>query len=311
MTGAITVAGVVNVRLAHAVDSFPVPLVSGQHRTNGLSVRLSGTGWTGATTLRALGAAVTFATYVGSDPLGFLATEGLRRRGWYGPATQVCAEQPRALVLYDRFGTRANTTDLRTLPTLRYPPELFGQLLDETGCEMAMVNSTGFTRSLVEVVVERKVPLATDLHRSTDLTAAHKQDWIRAASILSCSHERLPHGPCAWIDEAWRRFSTPLVLVGCAGDGAVLGVYRDRSLWRIEPATPRGVRYTSGAGDTLLAAFVHRYHALGDPVLAARQAVLTAGWKVGAPPDEEVALSMAGLTALENMHGLPLARRLR
>lgn len=308
---AITVAGVVNVRLAHAVDAFPVPLVSGQHRTNGLSVRLSGTGWTGATTLRALGASVTFATYVGSDPLGVLATEGLRRRGWYGPATQVCAEQPRALVLYDRDGTRSNTTDLRSLPTLRYPPELFGRLIEETGCEVALVNSTAFTRSLVEVAVERRVPVATDLHRNTSLDNPHKQDWIRAATILACSHERLPHGPYAWIEALWRRFGTPLALVGCAGDGAVLGVRRDRSLWRIAPATPRGVRYTSGAGDTLLAAFVQRWHDLGDPVLAARHAVLAAGWKVGGRPDDEFDLSVAGLTALEEVHGLPAACRLR
>lgn len=308
---AVTVAGVVNVRLAHAVDSFPVPLVSGQHRTNGLSVRLSGTGWTGATTLRALGAAVTFATYVGSDPLGTLATEGLRRRGWYGPATQVCAEQPRALVLYDRDGTRSNTTDLRSLPTLRYPPELFGRLLDETGCEVAMVNSTAFTRSLVEVAAGRGVPIATDLHRSTDLDNPHKQDWIRAATILACSHEGLAGDPAAWITGLWRRFATPVALVGCAGDGAVVGVYRDRSIWHVGPATPRGLRYTSGAGDTLLAVFTHRHHALGDPVLAARQAVLGTGWKVGGEPDEEFELSVAGLTALEAAHGLPAVRRLR
>jgi sugar/nucleoside kinase (ribokinase family) len=308
---AITVAGVVNVRLAHAVDSFPVPLVSGQHRTNGLSVRLSGTGWTGATTLRSLGAAVSFATYVGSDPLGVLATEGLRQRGWYGPATQVCAEQPRALVLYDRHGTRSNTTDLRSLSALRYPPELFGQLLDETGCEVAMVNSTAFTRSLVEVAVKRRVPIATDLHRNAELDNPHKQDWIRAATILSCSHERLSHGPSEWIDELWLRFATPLALVGCASDGAVLGIHRDRSLWQIESATPRGVRYTSGAGDTLLAVFVHQYHALGDPVLAARYAVLAAGWKVGGQPDEEFNLSVAALAALEATHGLPRVRRLR
>lgn len=307
----VVVAGVVNVRLAHAVESFPVPYVSGQHCRGGLSVRLSGVGWTGATTLQALGTKVTFATYVGADALGTLAVQGLRQRGWYGPATLVCEEQPRSLILYDQAGSRSGRTDLRSVPTLRYPPELFGSLLDKERCEVALVNSTAFTQSLIEVVVARRVPIATDLHRIADIAYPPKQDWMRAATVMSCSHENLPHGPREWIEALWRRFATPIALVGCGPDGALLGVRRARAIWHIAASTPRGVHYTSGAGDTLLAAFVHHQQALGDPVLAARYAVLAAGWKVGGNPDEEFRLSAAELAALREQHGLPLARRLR
>jgi sugar/nucleoside kinase (ribokinase family) len=305
------VAGVVNVRLAHAVESFPVPYVSGQHRPGALSVRLSGTGWTGATTLQALGAAVTFATYVGADALGTLAVQGLRSQGWYGPATLVCEEQPRSLILYDRAGTRAGTTDLRSVRALRYPPELFGSLLDDANHDVALLNSTAFTQSLIEVAVDRRVPIATDLHRIADIDYAPKQDWMRAATTISCSHENLPHGPRAWIEALWQRFGTPIALVGCGSDGALLGVREGRTIWHVAASTPRPVRYTSAAGDTLLAAFVHRHHALGDPVLAARYAVLAAGWKVGGTPDEEFRLAATELAALGEQQGLPTVRRLR
>jgi sugar/nucleoside kinase (ribokinase family) len=66
------------------------------------------------------------------------------------------------------------------------------------------------------------------------------------------------------------------------------------------------VRYLSGAGDTLLAGFVHHY-VRSDPVTAARSAVLAAGWKVGGHPDEEFALTAAELAGL----GLPKVARLR
>ena len=305
------VAGVVNVRLAHAVGSFPVPYVSGRHCTGGLSVRLSGTGWTGATTLQALGTNVTFATYVGADALGTLAVQGLRSHGWYGPATLVCDEQPRSLVLYDDDGRRAGHTDLRSVHALRYPPELVGSLLDDERHDVALLNSTAFTRSLIDVVVRRGVPIATDLHRIADVGYPHKQDWMRAATVLSCSHEKLPHGPRAWIEAVWRRFATPIVLVGCGADGVLVGVRDGRAIWHVAASTPRGVRYTSGAGDTLLAAFVHHHLALGDPVLAARYAVLAAGWKVGGSPDDEFRLSAAELAALGERHCTPVVRRLR
>jgi sugar/nucleoside kinase (ribokinase family) len=305
----VAVAGVVNVRLAHAVERFPVPFASSQHRLGALSVRLSGTGWTNATTLRALGSEVVFATYVGSDALGLVATHGLRARGWYGATTLVCEEQPRALVLYDLDGARAGTTDLRSVRHLSYPPEVFAAALDEWRPDVAMLNCTQFTEPLLAVAIAREVPIATDVHRVTDANTPGKQEWMRSATILACSHEQLPHGPYAWIEAVWRRFGTPLTLVGCGPEGALVGVGTDRAVWHVGPATPRGVRYTSGAGDTLLAAFVH-HDALADPVMAARYAVLAAGWKVGGGPEEEFALSGAELAGLGDAHGLPVARRL-
>ncbi|HEV7652397.1 MAG TPA: hypothetical protein VGP26_29940 [Actinophytocola sp.] len=223
----------------------------------------------------------------------------------------VCDEQPRSLVLYDRDGSRAGNTDLRSLHGLRYPPEWFGSLLDDERCDIALLNSTAFTRSLIDVVVRRGVPIATDLHRIADVCYPPKQDWMRAATVLSCSHESLPHGPRAWIEAVWRRFATPITLVGCGPDGALVGMRDGRAIWHIAASTPRGVRYTSGAGDTLLAAFVHHYQALGDPVLAAQYAVLAAGWNVGGGPEEEFRLSAADVAALGEEYGKPVVRRLR
>jgi sugar/nucleoside kinase (ribokinase family) len=103
----------------------------------------------------------------------------------------------------------------------------------------------------------------------------------------------------------WRRYGTAIALVGCGADGAVLGVRASREIWHIAAATPRGLRYTSGAGDTLVASFVHHYVALDDPLTAARHAVLTAGWKVGGGPDEEPGVPVGRLRELRATPGLP------
>lgn len=307
----IIVAGVVNVRVAHQVDAFPVPFLSSQRRRDGISVRLSGTGWTIACTAQRLGSDPIFATYVGADSLGQLAIQGLQERGLYGPTTLVCDAQPRALVLYDRDGRRANTSDLRSVPDLRYPVDVFASAMDSwPACHAAVLTNVGFTRSLIPAAVDRGIPIASDLHLVCDIEDIKNRDWMRVAHILACSHERLPVPPETWIRLLWQRFATEITLVGCGADGAVLGVRSARAIWRIPSLTPRGVTYTSGAGDTLLASFVHHYVTLGDPVAAAQHAVLTAGWKVGAHPDDEVGITSTDLRELRRLHGLPLAQRM-
>jgi sugar/nucleoside kinase (ribokinase family) len=74
---------------------------------------------------------------------------------------------------------------------------------------------------------------------------------------------------------------------------------------------PRGMRYTSGAGDTLVATFLHHYFSLGDPVTALQHAVLLAGWKVGGTPDRVDALTSSRMSELRATHGLPSVTRLR
>ncbi|HVV10791.1 carbohydrate kinase family protein [Amycolatopsis sp.] len=266
-----------------------------------ISIRLAGTGWTTARTLQTLGSEVTFATYVGADPIGRLAVDGLRRHGLYGPATLVCAEQPRAMVLYDRAGSRSGASDLRTTPLLRYPAD---RVAVDSSVVAAVLTNIGFTRPLIPLCVDRGIPFATDLHLFDSLS--YNRDWMSEAHILARSHETLDGSPESWIRETWRQFGTEVVIVGCGGEGSVIGRRSNGEVWHVRPSTPRGVRFVGGAGDTMLAAFVHYYFTLGDAVAAGRHAVLAAGWKVGGGPEEE-----AGVSAeLSAHHALPAVIRL-
>src|SRR5207248_1246472 len=143
--------------------SFPIPFVAKNTNPGKISVRLAGTGWTAARTLQRLGRDVTFATYVGADTIGQFAAQGLLRHGLYGPATLVCADHPRAMVLYDNEGRRSGASDLRSTPHLRYPAALFRSIVDKN-CAAAILTNIGFTRSLIPAVVDRGIPFATDLH---------------------------------------------------------------------------------------------------------------------------------------------------
>ncbi|WP_326917111.1 carbohydrate kinase family protein [Actinophytocola sp.] len=311
-TPRVVVAGVVSVRVALRVPSFPVPFMASRRDNGGIGLRLASTAWTAARTLQRLGTTVSLATYVGADMAGQLASHGLRKYGLYGPATLVCPTQPSVVVLYDHDGHRSSTRDHGFTAESRYPPEVLTSILDTLEhCDLALLTSVGFTRSLIPVVAERGIPIATDLQLVTDIDSSPYQDRMRSAHILACSHERLTGTPESWIVELWRRFGVEVALVGCGPGGAVLGVRTGHRIWRIDAITPRGVRYTSGAGDTLLASFVHHYLTGCHPLGAARHAVLAAGWKVGGEPAEEPGLTAADLAEIRGRHGLPAIHRLR
>lgn len=306
----VVVAGVVNIRVARYCGSFPMAYEPSVFDRHGISMRLSGSGWTVVRTLQLLGTDVAFATYVGADELGQFVAQGLARRGLYGPTTLVCESQPRAVVLYDSAGRRSSATDLRSTPDLRYPVDVFESALDAAPCDAVVLTNIGFTRPLFPAAVHRGLPIASDLHLVAEVDRPYDRDWMVAATVLACSHERLPCSPEDWVRTMWRRYGTELVLVGCGAGGAVVGVRRTQRIWHVDATAPRGVRYTSGAGDSLLGSFIHHQLTGGDPVAAARYAVLTAGWKVGGTPDEDAGVPVERLCHLVTGSGLPPATRL-
>lgn len=302
--GRVVVAGVVSVRVAQPVPRFPVPFAASRKLTGRISVRLASSGWTIARTIQSLGTAVDFATYVGDDPLGAVAVRGLRATGLYGPATLTCPDQPRSVVLYDAAGRVAGARDLCDVAQLRYPIEVFDRTLP---CDLAVLTNIAFTRPLLDAASKRGVPIATDVHLATEVAHSPYPDWLRAAGIVACSHAALTGSAERWINELWQHHGTELALVGCAGDGALLGVRRTRRIWWVPGVTPRGVSYPGGAGDTLLGAFAHYLVDSGDPVAALRRAVLVSGWKVGGNADEEAGVTPDLLAGL----GLPQVVRMR
>ncbi|WP_157440379.1 carbohydrate kinase family protein [Actinokineospora inagensis] len=310
MTPRVAVAGVVNVGVSCLVPEFPVPLISSRRLPGGLHFRIAGSGHTVARVAARLGADVAFATYVGADVLGSVAVQCLREQGLYGPGAQVCAEQPRAVVLFDAAGTRSGTSDLRDTPRLSYPADVFGSLLGDD-CDIAVLSNIGFTRSLIPVTADRGVPIITDAHIVDSVDSPHNRDWMAAAHVVACSHEGLPLGPVNWVEDMWRVHRTPVVVVGCGADGAVIGVRDRRRIWQVPATTPRGVRYQSGAGDTLVGSFAYHYATSGDAVTALRNAVLSAGWAVGGAPEVDRAPSALVQEELVTSFGLPAARRLR
>jgi sugar/nucleoside kinase (ribokinase family) len=280
----IVVAGVANVEVSVPVDGFPLPYAPVRYPQGRTRVRVAGVGFNVAAALTALGTPVRLATFTGEDPLGAVVQAELRARGLWGQGTVTQGQTPRSVVLHEPGGQRMIHTDLRGLPEAVYPPAAFVGALEGAG--WAVVTNIGFARPLLGVARAAGVPVAADVQAIDAIDDDYNRDWMAAARVLFCSHERLPCPPEEWVRLLWDRYGTQVAVVGCGADGAVIGVRDKGEVRRVPAVAPRGVVNTAGAGDALAASFMHVYVATGDPHTAIGQAVLFAGYAVGAPAGE-------------------------
>jgi len=299
MSSRIVVAGVASLYLTMPVEEFPIPYQPSR-QPPWMHVGVGGVGTHVARVLSALGNEVDLCSVVGDDPAGTAIRSELARHGLDGPGIVTGPGSSLGLVLVDRDGKRAGHPYLSEVDTVEYPPECFEQLAQDA--DLAVLTNTVFARALLPTARRLKLPIAVDVHLIGDLDDPYDRPWLEAADVLFCSHEKLPCAPRRWIGRVFGRYpGCAVVAVGLGPRGCLLGL-RDGLLVEAEGLAPRGVVNATGAGDALFASFLHGWLATGNAVESLAQAVLYAGWKVGAVSPVEDCLDAGQLERLRAGH---------
>jgi sugar/nucleoside kinase (ribokinase family) len=295
--GNILVCGNSNLETTLRVEDFPLEYAPVHYRFHGIHSQVSGVGFNIATALATLGDRVRFASLVGRDPAAALVESALETRG-IGREFLVAqmAETPHSVVIVDRAGQRQVNTDLKDLPEQVYPPELIESALRD--CSLAVLTNVNYARPFLHRAGRAGALVATDLHAIADLDDAHNREFLESAQILFMSHERLPRSPEEWVQRLLERYGAQIVVVGLGERGALLGVRRDGYLGLLPAVRTREVVNTVGAGDALLAAFVHAYSKAADPYEALARALVFASYKIGEDGGSRGFLSESALERL-------------
>ncbi|MCD4687187.1 MAG: carbohydrate kinase family protein, partial [Anaerolineae bacterium] len=254
-------------------------------------------GYNVAKALTTLGDTVRFASMVGKDMGGTVTRAQLQRDGI--PQTYVIEEleqTPRSVILYEPGGKRMINVDLKDVQERAYPPVLFENAAH--GVDLAVLCNINFSRPFLDHVKAQGVPVATDVHAISDLHSAYDGAFMAAADIVFMSDEHLPTDPETWTRQVWDVYAPAVTVVGMGGRGALLGVRDAHQITLIPAVQTRPIVNTIGAGDALFSAFVHAYARTRDPVLALRQAVVFASWKIGVAGAADGFLDVAALAAL-------------
>ncbi|HMQ33488.1 MAG TPA: carbohydrate kinase family protein [Chloroflexaceae bacterium] len=277
----VTVVGNVNLETTLRVEGFPVPYTPTTYAPFGVASGVSAVGANLARALTALGDSVALASLIGADAPAALVRAALRAEN-IGDAfvLATAAATPQSVVLYDGAGARAVHTDLKDVPTLTYPPDRFAAAL--AGSDLAVITNIAYSKPLIAVAQRLGVPIATDLHTLTDLGDAYNAPFLRAAHILFLSGELLGVEPADWAEAVLAASPAEIVVIGLGARGAYLAVRGTGLRLALPTVTVRPVVQTGGAGDALLAAFLHGHLAGADPARALRAATVFAAYKIGA-----------------------------
>ncbi len=274
------VSGLVNLETTLAIDGFPLAYFPVRYPFFGVNSSVSGVGFNLAKALTTLGDDVEFATLLGQDENGRRAQDTLAALGVH---TRFVLHQmgatPQSVILYDPEGNRQIHVDLKDIQSQTFPVEKVEGAIQT--CDMALLCNINFTRPLIAVAQRAGKPIITDVHALADLQDDYNREFLQAADILFLSDERLPGSPEEVARELMDRYKAGIVVIGLGAKGALLVVRGDGYIGRYEAVQTRPVVNTIGAGDALLAAFVHHYVRSADPYNALKTAMVFASYKVG------------------------------
>jgi sugar/nucleoside kinase (ribokinase family) len=277
----VLVSGVVNVETTVRVDAFPVTYSPARYPLHGVASAVSGVGYNVAKALTMLGDEVRLCSLVGRDLAGGLVIEALARAAIQTSDVLPRLDRtPQSAILYDGDGRRQVNVDLKDVQERGYPVGRFDRAL--RGCHAAVLCNVNFSRPFLSRALRAGVPIVTDVHAISRLDDEYNAEFMQAASVLFLSGESLACPPEDWAREALSRFGSDVVVVGLGAAGAVLALRSEGSIERFAAAPATRIVSTVGAGDALLAAFVHGYTANADPREALRQAMVFAAHKIGA-----------------------------
>ncbi|MGC9357175.1 MAG: carbohydrate kinase family protein [Anaerolineae bacterium] len=292
----ILVSGLINFETTLGVEGFPIYYFPVHYRFNGVASTISGVGYNIVKALVTLGDEAQLFSLVGEDMLGQMVLDTLRMEGIpHDHVLREIDETSQSVIIYDDGGRRQINVDLKDVQDQRYPSEPFAQALADA--DLAVLCNVNFSRPFLKMAKARGVPIVTDVHTISSLDDVYNRDFMEAADILFMSDDLLPVSPEDWAQRVMARYAPEVLIIGLGADGALLAVREDDYVERCPTVYTRKIVNTIGAGDALLAAFVHFYARTSDPYSSLRRAMVFASYKIGERGAAEGFLTEAELDA--------------
>ncbi len=186
---------------------------------------------------------------------------------------------PVQVILCDKDRKQQIFEDIKGLREVSYDMAMVAPVI--AGSDMVVLSNDNFCRPFIEVAQRYQKPVAVNIHEYRREKESYSEDFLKAASVMYFSDDTITEDPFDFVKSIAERYTPDIIILGQGSDGLILYDRKRGINVHYNTVKTNEVVNTAGAGNALLACFLHFYLETGDSTAAIKDALLFASYKIG------------------------------
>ena len=274
------VAGIVQQETIVKVDKVPVKYQPVTDIFNSIHTSIGGDAYNEAIALTWLGDEVAFCALIGKNDkpeiINPAATEVTLHTDYVLCKTDAT---PAAVIMYDPERKQQIFEDIKGLRDAEYDMSMVPPMI--AASDMVVLSNANFCRPFINIAQKFGKKIAVNIHTYNPEKERYNEDFLENASVLYFSDDTINTDPFDFVKSIADKYHTDIIILGQGAKGLIL-YDRSRDInVHYDPVKTNEVVNTTGAGNAMFACFLHYYQETGDSVLAIKNALLFASYKIG------------------------------
>lgn len=274
------VAGVTQIETIVMVDRIPVQFSPLTSISDTIHTSAGGDAYNESLALKWLGNDVDFLSVIGRNQdrsvLNPLNREVTLSTEYILP---LLGSTPTQVILYDKDRKQQIFEDIKNLRDAEYDMAMIPPLV--AASDMVVLSTANFCRPFIEQAKRYGKPIAVNVHDYHEDKEKYSEDFLSAASVLYFSDDTITGDPFDFVKAMASKYGTDIIILGQGAEGLILYDRSKGTNVHYNTVSTNEVINTAGAGNALLACFLHCYAAGADAAEAIKKAMLFASYKIG------------------------------
>ncbi len=191
----------------------------------------------------------------------------------------LAGNMPVQVILCDKDRKQQIFEDIKSLREVSYDMSMVSPSI--AGSDMVVLSNANFCRPFIEVAQRYNKPIVVNIHEYHKETEPYSEDFLKAASVMYFSDDTITEDPFDFVKDIASRYTPEIIILGQGSKGLILYDRKRGINVHYNTVKTNEVVNTAGAGNALLACFLHFYLETGDSTAAIKNALLFASYKIG------------------------------
>ncbi len=274
------VAGITQLETIVNVGEIPIQYQPMTSVPNSISIAPGGDAYNETLALKWLGDEALLLSLVGRDQdMNIFNPPGHKVNISTEYVLPVLDEMPMQVILCDKERRQQIFEDIKGLRDVHYDMSMVAPLIAR--CDMLVLSNANFCRPFIEVAQRYHRPITVNIHEFHREKETYNEEFLKAATVLYFSDDTIAEDPFEFVADIAKRYKPEIIILGQGAKGLILYDRARNINVHYNTVKTNEVVNTAGAGNALLACFLHRYLECGDSTIAIKDAMLFASYKIG------------------------------